>query len=325
MEPEARYREALTDWKLAQHLSECVPLAHRSGVGPIARALGWIPLLGGLIRSAQRVRFMGAVSRRQVMLNELILQHMEFVTHFMTSSGDALAGIQNQLSNVVDQQRSLDERLFLLREQILQTDNRCNGLEATLALETTALADRVTEMTSTVGALSPRVDHYERDLRLNIGHVRFLQQQFELNGRGPLPSANGSGQPILDHLVEVIQTLEDRVPELAQTSAVNFSIQDGTAEPQLHAVFGHLGSRLATAPSDIFRGGAWIHVDLTTGWERPDLFAGVRRKVMPGGLFVLITDGTGAMPRDPDGLSPVFDERVPAGDSSARACIWRRV
>ncbi len=113
------------------------------------------------------------------------------------------------------------------------------------------------------------------------------------NGAHPANGAAGAGCTP-EALTRLLAVLDQQLPALANTAAVEVSAHSPRAAELHQAAAAHLGSRLADGGGGLpgagrFPSDAWLHVDLTPGGDHPILLENAAGRLARGGLFLLVT------------------------------------
>ncbi|HEU5098082.1 MAG TPA: hypothetical protein VFU22_03490, partial [Roseiflexaceae bacterium] len=159
-------------------------------------------------------------------------------------------------------------------------------------------------------------------VQLNTSFVRLFQQQREIERAGDEPAlAVISG----GDLIHLIDRLERELPELAQHSAIELSIQDHLAEATLASGAAYFGKRMSSSgesyrvPND-----AWYHIDFTPNWNRDVLFESAVTRLAPGGHLIIVTLPEQTDPGDRSSLELIADRQLSlASGKEVRVYIWR--
>ena len=166
----------------------------------------------------------------------------------------------------------------------------------------------------------------DHQVRLNTSYVRLFQQQFKRDSSDEQSAADQASITGAE-LVELLRTLEQASAKLAQSVAIELSIQDGMAEDSLMAGATYFGERMSSAgatyrvPND-----ACYHIDLTNEWSRQGLLASAVSRLQDDGIFVIVTAPEYDTPGSIQQLELIEDRMLTLGSGrQLRAYLWRRI
>jgi len=204
-----------------------------------------------------------------------------------------------------------------LGQYISQVEAQQNERFATLeAQQAERFAKFEAQQKEQFAALKKRVD-------ATTGNYRMLLQHLDV----PEASADDSGgQTFGSALVQLIQQLEQKLPQLASAQAIDLSIQSGDQERSLVDVTAYFDERMS-AKEALYRGpnDGVYHVDFTDEWNRPILFENAELRLKDGGHFVLITSAGNTSAPDAGELQLVFERQLPLSTGiPVQVYVWQK-
>ncbi|HZS94090.1 MAG TPA: glycosyltransferase [Chloroflexota bacterium] len=282
----AYHRQALDEWNAAKHLADCIPMAHRPGIGRFAEAAAHVPVLGSLIHGVQSVRFLRLINARQAELNQIQLEEAQVFGRTIEAIGELADEAQGALRVVAD-----------------ATDAIAAGR-----------ADR-NDLRQAIDEMRTRLTAIDELSHVQTGRLRGLRSEPDVvEGNTELPSAGG--------LVQMIRMLEQHYDQLAGATDIGLTLSDVSAEEQLLAAANFLGGRLGKEGLDAAYG-AWYHVGNPDDCRRSHLFESAASKLKAGGYLVLVTRPATSSVTPLSGLMAVDSLSLTVGTESALAQIFQ--
>ena len=329
LELERRQLSAFTDWDQVHQLSTSIPMAHRPGIGVLAR----LPGLRQILQWMQRVRYAGVLADRQRELNLIALERASLLTQLLdvrTASIDQRLAEVNQraesareLAAVVH--RDVGQAMIEVHDRIDTTTSYVTYQWGELRAEFFELDEntrtRLARSEARLDDQERRYEDLEERSHLQASHLRRLEQSRTV-GSGENPATNSQHPLAGDLLPRLIALLEQQFPELTRARQVGVSIQDGAADDMIAIQAAYFGERLGMYGT---RDDAWYHVDFTPEWNRAILFDNALSKLAPGGNFVLISDPRNVDRMEVRPLAKVLSQVVDITPTvQASVHIWRR-
>jgi hypothetical protein len=280
-----------------------------------ARIRGWynpvlrrLPrALAGLGRTIIRVGQLGRIFEAQAMLYRELINHQ-------TRHGWRMAEFDGTLQSLQARLLAVQELVGVLETQLERTDHQFKQVQvaqqqfvdrgdflAQLTELNTRLAmlenypiQQQAQLTEFAARLEARLSEYidsqaqvNEQVKLNTSLVRLFQQQHEIEHASEAITA-----PVLSgaELIYLIETLERDIPQLAQHTAIELSIQDNLAEGTVANGAAYFGHRMSSSgetyrvPND-----AWYHIDFSPNWNRKVLFESATTRLAQDGHLIIVT------------------------------------
>lgn len=316
-----------------------------------ARIRGWYNLnlrrlpfgLAKAGRTMVRIMQLGRIFEAQAQLYGAMINHQDHLGTHLGQLSAQLAALESQVGGISGQTGTLQAQAQQLAElnarlgdlnlvlarldtQTHATTQQLSEHQAHMHSQLQDIAERQARLEAQLQESTARQTDLDHQLRLNTSYIRLFQQQFKADSHDELASADANGIRSTE-LIELIQTLEQASPELAQAAAVELSIQDGMAEDTLIEGAAYFGERMSSAgesyrvPND-----ACYHIDLTNDWARQGLLASAVSRLQSGGTLAIVTAPENDSPSSMEQLEPIDDRMITlASGRQLRAYLWRRV
>ncbi|HEU4328968.1 MAG TPA: hypothetical protein VFS21_37870 [Roseiflexaceae bacterium] len=236
--------------------------------------------------------------------------------HELARIGAEVTALRAQLGGLGEEQTALKGQVEAQSASYARLESLADGLAQ-------SQREQLHSQREQLHSQAAAVERIEERVRQAIGATRLLQQQLSQQ----LGLETGADSPLTRaQLLAVLAGIERDVPQLAECSAVEISIQGEQNEEQIAAVAEYFTTRASSrGESYRFPNDAWYHIDFTPNWERADLFAGAQARLAADGLFVLVTSPEHELSGEREGLELVEDRVLTVeGGLRARVFIWRK-